>query len=110
MRIVLAVLIVFLSTFAIAHDHSRPDLDSWFKGLQSQGKMPCCDGSDATSLQDPDWKFEDGHYVVRLEGKWVVVPDAALVTVPNKFGPALVWPYYKDGMPIVRCFMPGTMA
>ena len=34
-----------------------------------------------------------GHYRVRLNGEWIVVPDNAVVTEPNKFGPAVVWPY-----------------
>jgi hypothetical protein len=45
---------------------------------------------------------------VRLAGQWVDVPDAALVTDPNKFGPAVVWPYKDEqGKTQIRCFMPG---
>ena len=95
---------------AIAHDHSRPELDHWFMSLQSKGKSPCCDGSDATRLDDVDWESEDGHYRVRLEGEWVDVPDSAVVNGPNRAGPTMVWPYYVNGaMRGVRCFMPGNM-
>jgi hypothetical protein len=30
---------------------------------------------------------------VRIYGQWLVVPDDAVVTEPNRFGPAVVWPY-----------------
>jgi hypothetical protein len=34
---------------------------------------------------------------VRLDGEWIVVPDNAVVIEPNKFGPAVVWPYMGTG-------------
>lgn len=91
-----------------AHDHSRPDLTPWFESLHS-GKGPCCDGSDALAIDDPDWDSANGHYRVKLEGEWVDVPDDAVITEPNRDGRALVWPYRKDGkLNQVRCFMPGA--
>ena len=90
---------------AIAHDHSRQELDSWFTSLQSKGKSPCCDGSEAMRLDDVDWDSKDGHYRVRLQGEWVDVPDSAVVGGPNRAGPTMVWPYYVNGaMRQVRCF------
>ncbi|QPF87044.1 hypothetical protein IC762_12400 [Bradyrhizobium genosp. L] len=103
------VLSVAFVGVAIAHDHNRPELNNWFMGLRAGGSgAPCCDGSDATSLEDPDWDMKDGHYRVRLDGEWIDVPPEAVVTVPNRYGSALVWPYsgYQKG---IRCFMPGTM-
>jgi hypothetical protein len=95
---------------AIAHDHSRPELDSWFMSLQSKGKSPCCDGAEAMRLDDVDWDSKDGHYRVRLQGEWVDVPDSAVVGGPNRAGPTMVWPYHLNGaMRGVRCFMPGSM-
>ena len=35
---------------AHAHDHGRPELNSWFEGLKS-GKGPCCSGADGTALR-----------------------------------------------------------
>lgn len=104
----LALLCVFGT--ALAHDHSRPDLDGWFKSLRSKGGIPCCDGSDALSVEDPDWRSQDGKYQVRLNGEWRDVPDEAVVTEPNKFGRTKVWPVtYEDGAVVIRCFMPGAM-
>lgn len=60
-------------------------------------------------MPDTDWTTEDGHYMVRLNEKWIRVPDEALVTQPNQFGRTVVWPYYINGEPIIRCFMPGPM-
>jgi hypothetical protein len=46
---------------------------------------------------------------VRIYGQWFVVPDAAVVTEPNRFGPAVVWPYNdRNGNTGIRCFMPGA--
>jgi hypothetical protein len=40
-----------------------------------------------------------------------VVPESALITEPNRFGPAVVWPYRDgDGTTQIRCFMPGAGA
>ncbi|GKQ52026.1 hypothetical protein BRSPCE3_28810 [Bradyrhizobium sp. Ce-3] len=91
-----------------AHDHDHPELNGWYESLHS-GKGPCCDGSDAQRVDDADWDTKDGHYRVRLEGEWVDVPDEAVVTGPNRAGRTMVWPYYLNGHPRPRCFMPGSM-
>lgn len=91
-----------------AHDHNRPELNSWFESLKS-GKGPCCDGSDAMSVDDPDWENNSGHYRVKLEGEWVDVPDEAVITEPNLDGRALVWPFKGVSGWYIRCFMPGSM-
>jgi hypothetical protein len=93
--LVVALIVFAMAVFhrsARAHDHARAELDGWFKSLQSQGKSPCCDGSDAMRLDDVDWDARDGHYRVRLEGEWIDVPDSAVVDGPNRAGPTMVWP------------------
>lgn len=113
MRLIVMIGIALLaaSTPGQAHDHANPQLDGWYKSLESR-KGPCCDGSDAVRLEDPDWRIaEDGsHYQVRLDGEWVDVPETALVQGENKAGKALVWPMHQDGKSIPRCFMPGSGA
>jgi hypothetical protein len=60
-------------------------------------------------VQDVDWDTQEGHYRVRIQGEWIVVPDAAVVTEPNRFGPAVVWPYNdRYGNTRICCFMPGA--
>ena len=61
------------------------------------------------TVQDVDWDTQDGHYRVRIYGQWFVVPDDAVVTESNRFGPAVVWPDNdRYGNTQIRCFMPGA--
>ena len=111
MLVVVVVALIMLATRpAYPHDHSHPELNDWFKSLQSRKAGSCCDGSDAMRIDDPDWTNTNGHYRVRLEGEWVDVPDNAVITEPNRAGHALVWPYRQDGkLNQIRCFAPGSM-
>ena len=102
---------------AEAHDASHPELDGWYKKLES-GKGPCCDGTDSAHVEPSDWETQNkprSHYKVRLDGVWADVPDEAVVMGPNRDGRTLVW-YYDSwtghsGIPgkVIKCFMPGTM-
>ena len=76
----------------------------------ASGKGLCCDFADGRKVEDVDWDIDGpgGTYRVRIDGKWVAVPPDAVVTEPNKYGAAVVWPYLVDGEPAVRCFMPGA--
>lgn len=116
----LATVTVLGTSSANSHDRDKPGLADWFMGLAAKNKVACCDGGDATRIEDADWESKGGHYRVRLprspqgygvgeKGIWVEVPDEAVVEVPNKDGRTLVWPYYVNGMPVVRCFLPGSM-
>jgi hypothetical protein len=109
-------LLLFLA-LVLVHDKSRPDLDEWFKGLQSEKGM-CCSYVDGQTVEDADWESHDGHYLVRLpreknggEMIWVEVPDEAVIKEPNLYGRTVVWPLYNRGInhPFIRCFIVGTM-
>jgi hypothetical protein len=106
-------LVVAMPIAALARDDGRyahSPLKAWFDQLAS-GKGLCCSFADGVSMQDVDWDMQDGHYRVRLDGRWLEVPDTALVTEPNRFGPAVVWPYQDvDGVTQIRCFLPGAGA
>ncbi len=83
-------------------------LKAWFDKLASS-KGLCCSFADGVSIEDVDWDTEGNNYRVRLNGVWMVVPDAAVVNEPNKFGSAVVWPYTdSDGKTLIRCFLPGA--
>jgi hypothetical protein len=114
---------VILSSVAHARDldghyaQQDPAMHAWFDLLAS-GKGMCCSFADGVSLEDVDWDnlgtaddINSG-YRVNIKGEWIEVPKSALVTEPNKFGPAVVWPYteYQDGVghTAIRCFMPGA--
>lgn len=100
--------------FAHAHDYARPELNFWYEHLSSKGGGICCDGKEATHLADVDWESRDGHYRVHVpdvDGNpvWVDVPDDHVIDAPNRDGRTLVWTYFQNGQPVVRCFMPGAM-
>jgi hypothetical protein len=99
----------FLQSVTLAPTiYQHPELNGWYESLHS-GKGPCCDGSDAKRVDDADWETKDGHYRVRIDSEWVDVPNEAVVDGPNRAGRTMVWPYYLDGHPKARCFMPGSM-
>jgi hypothetical protein len=84
----------------------------WWNGLAS-GKGLCCSFADGVRVEDVDWDTggPSGEYRVRLHSAWFVVPETALVKEPNKFGPAVVWPYTDvGGNTQIRCFLPGAGA
>jgi hypothetical protein len=90
--------------------YANSPLKTWFDQLAS-GKGLCCSFADGVSVQDVDWDTLDGRYRVRIGGQWFFVPEAALVTEPNRFGPAVVWPYQDAaGSTQIRCFLPGAGA
>lgn len=96
---------VLLTASASAHDGP---LGKWFESLAS-GKGPCCSFTDGQTVMDVEWKSNNGHYQVLLDAEWINVPDDAVVTAPNLFGRAVVWPV-KTGYTRtwIRCFMPGS--
>jgi hypothetical protein len=57
MRTLIAIAVVTMAMLgaANAHDHARPELDEWFRGLTNEIGGSCCDGSDAFSVLDPEW-------------------------------------------------------
>ncbi len=102
-RIWLILFILILPTYA----HDGP-LHAWFDSLKS-GNGACCSYAEARTVEDPDVEMADNHYRVRVDGQWIDVPDNAVVTVPNRFGQAVVWPYGDyEGHVQIRCFMPGA--
>ena len=120
LRILIALL--FLTLPSSARDDGRyanQPLKQWFDSLRS-GRGMCCSFADGKTIEDVDWdtggenkdtQSEGGHYRVRIDGQWIAVPDDAVITEPNKFGPAVVWPYQDgDGVTQIRCFIPGSGA
>src|SRR3569832_308707 len=95
-----------------AHDDGRDantPLKPWFDSLRSKAGGACCSNADGMAIADVDWDTSDGHYRVRLDGEWIDVPDDTVITEPNRAGRTMVWPYYVNGHPLIRCFLPGTM-
>lgn len=136
-RIIFLVLVVVVTTAALGRDNGQykdNELKQWFDSLTSKNG-PCCSFADGITVKDVDWdtggdnkdtQSEGGHYRVFVcangpgpgetwdtckQRAWVIVPDNAVISVPNKFGPAVVWPFVPMlGIPVqIRCFMPGTL-
>ena len=114
-RLVLPLLLCFASFSGIeARDrgqftNANPELKAWFNGLKS-GKGPCCSDADGTAVADADWESVNGHYRVRVDNRWIEVPDNAILTEPNRDGRTIVWPV-RDGVGgiYIRCFILGSM-
>jgi hypothetical protein len=114
-KLAVAVTASYVTVVAPNYSYARDDglfanspLKEWFDRLASRNGL-CCAFADGVSVQDVDWDTQDGHYRVRIQGEWIMVPDAAVVTEPNRFGPAVVWPYNdRYGNTQIRCFMPGA--
>lgn len=114
-----AVFTASLTIVTEARDDGRyasSDLKPWFDQLAS-GKGLCCSFADGLKIDDVDYDMqgstENGGsgYRVRINGQWIEVPLAALITEPNKAGFAVVWPYTDaNGVTQIRCFIPGTGA
>lgn len=88
--------------------YANSPLRSWFESLQSEFGQ-CCTNADGYIVSEPDWESDKGNYRVRIDGEWVIVPNGAVLTQPNRAGHTMVWKYYIDGHPRVRCFLPGSM-
>ena len=110
----LAVVTALGAGAALGRDDGRfagtdPELKAWFDRLTSK-RGPCCSDADGYALSDVDWESKDGHYRVRLEGKWYDVPNDAVITEPNRVGRTMIWPIRYPGMIQIRCFLPGAMS
>ncbi len=107
----MVVLFVGFGGSAFARDGGRyadNALKYWFDNLSS-GLGMCCSFADGLSISDVDWEVRNSHYRVLLHGDWITVPDSAVVTEPNRYGPAVVWPYMDNmGNTMIRCFLPGA--
>jgi hypothetical protein len=112
MAAIRAVIVLLAWPFAaLAHDHSRPELNSWFESLKS-GKGPCCSDADGTALSDTDWEARDGHY--RVREPMVRRPGRCRDQAAEPRGPTVVWPFYdwtigKALRIDIRCFIPEAM-
>ena len=112
-RIYAVATLLVVAQLAYARDpdgkYANSPLHNWFEQLASK-KGRCCSDADGLSISDVDWTSHDGHSRVQIRGEWVDVPDDAVITEPNRAGPTMVWPIWRDGHAQVICFMPGTMS
>ena len=88
-------------------DNNSPEVSAWVKSLMNGNGVACCATADGWRPSAVEWDRTINGYKVQIEGKWVDVPDDAVIHGPNKLGHAEVWYYHVDGVPTVRCFLPG---
>jgi hypothetical protein len=115
--VIFAIVVAFLIALALGamardldghYAQQDPAMHAWFDQLAS-GHGLCCSFADGRTIDEPDVDMDGSHYKVRIDGVWYVVPDDALITEPNRYGKAVVWPYVdSDGKTQIRCFMPGA--
>jgi hypothetical protein len=99
---------LLLQNARAAGSYPEGAVHKWFDSLRS-AKGLCCSFADGRTLADPDWGTKDDHYWVIVDGVRYRVPDDAVVSEPNKYGSAVVWPYKDEqGQVVIRCFMPGA--
>lgn len=105
------VVAAFLSMVlpALARDvgqfsQTDPARREWFNGLRSQSGAVCC--FDADGL-DAEWGMIGSKFKVKIDGQWKIVPEEAVVTVPNRYGVSKVWVTPPNNA--IRCFMPGPL-
>jgi hypothetical protein len=73
-------------------------LQGWFDQLRNKAGLYCCSKADGHPIEDGDWDVKDNAYRVFVEGKWIAVPDNAVILGPNKFGEAIVWLWNEDDL------------
>jgi hypothetical protein len=88
-------------------DHNSPEVKEWVTALKNHDGVACCATADGWRPQEVQWDMGTKGYKVMIEGHWVDVADDAVIHGPNKLGHAEVWFYHVDGLPKVRCFLPG---
>lgn len=107
---IILIALLFLYPLAHARDDGRyaqSPLKDWVKGLKDKNGNGCCDTADGFPA-DVEWDTEREHYRVRIEGAWYAVPPTAVLTEPNRLGYPMVWYWLQDGVPQIRCFIPGA--
>ena len=108
----LYILVAFPPLSAAARDmdqHGNVSLEiqQWVNALKNENGVSCCATADGWKPEAVEWDFDKHGYRVQIEGKWIDVTDDAVIHGPNKLGHAEVWYYHVDGLPKVRCFLPG---
>jgi hypothetical protein len=91
--------------------HVSKDVKNWIERLTDQGGTSCCLTGDAVG--PVEWEISANHYRVKINGRWIIVPNNTVIKGHNRLGYAVVWLYHVWSletdveMTYVRCFLPG---
>jgi hypothetical protein len=94
--------------------HVSKDIKAWIERLTDPNGIGCCATADGLRPQAIDWDMAANHYRVKVRGRWIGVPDSAVIKEPNRLGYAVAWLEYDWDIDTgeqtihVRCFMPGA--
>jgi hypothetical protein len=100
----------------------EPELRDWFRSQkiphgEKAGSL-CCNESDGTFAEE---QIINGKYWVRFcttlatperpctLTAWMPVPPDAVLDHPNRHGSPVVWYWFEDGIPKIRCYAPGAL-
>jgi hypothetical protein len=98
-----------LTSAAVAFDNGRyddmpADIRAWFRNVLAPNGLPCCDISDGHRT---DYDMRNGAYWVPVDGKWMIVPERAVIRgARNPVGQAVVWYVRRQGSVVISCFVP----
>lgn len=104
-RLMLVLALIFPAHF----DHLTEAENRIVRDYYNKNRLNCCSDADGASVKDPDWGVEDGKYWVFLQGERRYVHPDAVVEQPNPKNHALVWILWQNGVPHIKCFLPGHL-
>ena len=85
-----------------------PAVSQWFRSQVSpKTGGNCCSEADGEYAEED---IRNGHYWTRWprgDGEWHEVPDDVVIYDPNRNGAPVVWWYWENGEPKIRCYAPG---
>lgn len=128
------LLILWLISPAAAHDWSSPHFvmdtpqqQEWLKKQKRPGThMMCCNEADGAQV-DEEIRYDEkgiGHYWIwssHTRGRWMQVPDEAIIREPNMHGRPVAWfrwigPNGQNNLrdtrnlePTIFCYSPGPL-
>ena len=126
MRGIICAVVVIFASMASARDNgqwaqSDPATREWFRSQKNPTtKVPCCSEADGTYAEEDIRENEywtrfgyrtwdsSGSAYREFTSEWMRVPPETVIHNPNRHGAPVVWWYFVDGKPGIRCFAPGA--
>jgi hypothetical protein len=116
-----ALLMYWLNSPAHAHDTNgvfsqlEENQRQWLRtqriphGTSNKGGELCCNEADGTYAEED---IINGRYWARWRindalTAWMPVPESAILDTANWNGSPVVWWFYSNGNPVIRCYAPG---
>jgi hypothetical protein len=93
-----------------------PEISAWFRSQKIPGcnelmySCSCCNEADGTYAEED---IINGRYWARWRigdslTAWMPVPPEAVLPKSNRNGSPVVWWIFRDGVPHIRCYAPGS--